>query len=135
MIEARKVRSFWKDFDWVLFAAVLLLCVISVTEIYSSTINLGGETYFLKQAAWILIGMAFMQVVAFLDYHTIAEQIPWIYMGSLGVLLYTRLTAREIAGARSWIELGPASFQPSEIIKMVVVVALARYLSELRIDR
>src|SRR5688572_22583073 len=135
MIETRTAGGFWKDFDWLLLAAALGLSAISLTEIYSSTMNLGGNTYLFKQLAWICVGLVFMFVVASVDYHFIAEHVPWLYLASLGVLIYTRLMAREIAGARSWLELGPASIQPSEVIKMVVVVAMARYLSELRVER
>ena len=56
MIEPLKIRGFWKDFDWPLCGAALLLSAISLTEIYSSTMNLGANTYFLKQLAWIGVG-------------------------------------------------------------------------------
>jgi rod shape determining protein RodA len=130
-----QVRGFWRDFDWLILGAALLLSVISLTEIYSSTINSSGQTYFIKQLVWVVAGIVLVFVVTLIDYRIIAEHIPLLYFASLIVLLYTRLTAREISGARSWLDLGPASFQPSEFIKMVVVVAMARYLADLHIDR
>src|SRR5262245_9190218 len=124
-------RRIGKDFDWILFGAALLLALIGLTEIYSATMNLPGDVAFMKQAIFVGAGIALMFVVASVDYHTLSEHIPWFYLGSLAVLIYTPLAARKIAGARSWIDLGPVSVQPSEIIKMVVVVAVARYLSDL----
>jgi rod shape determining protein RodA len=54
---------------------------------------------------------------------------------AIGLLLYTLAFGRTVAGSKSWIVLGPITVQPSEPIKMVVAVALARYLSELRSSR
>ncbi len=135
MNDAIRVKGFWKDFDWALFAAVLLLCTIGLTEIYSATKNISGDIAFYKQMAFVFVGVGMMFVIAAIDYHTIAEQIPWLYLASLAVLIYTPLAARRIAGANSWIELGPVSVQPSELVKMVAVVALARYLADLHLDR
>jgi rod shape determining protein RodA len=128
-----EVRGIGKDFDWILFGAALLLALIGLTEIYSATMNLPGDVSFMKQAIFVAAGIALMFVVASVDYHSISEHIPWLYLGSLAVLIYTPLAARKIAGARSWIDFGPVSVQPSEMIKMVVVVAMARYLSDLHI--
>jgi rod shape determining protein RodA len=124
-------RRIGKDFDWTLFAAALTLALVGLTEIYSATMNIPGDVSFMKQAIFVGAGIALMFVVASVDYHSISEHIPWLYLGSLAVLIYTPLAARRIAGAKSWIDLGPVSVQPSEIIKMVVVVAMARYLSDL----
>jgi rod shape determining protein RodA len=126
-----EVRGLGRDFDWVLFGAALLLAVIGLTAIYSATMNLPGDVAFMKQLIFVFAGIALLVVVSSVDYHTLAEHIPWFYLGSLALLIYTPLAARKIAGARSWIDLGPVSVQPSEIIKMVVVVAMARYLSDL----
>ena len=125
-----EARGFWKDFDWALFGAALLLSLIGLTEIYSATMKTPGDISFLKQAIFVSAGIALMFIVASIDYHTVAEHIPWLYLGSLAVLVYTPLAARRIAGARSWIDLGPVSVQPSELIKMVVIVAMARYLAD-----
>jgi rod shape determining protein RodA len=128
-----EIRTFRKDFDWLLFGAALLLSLISLTEIYSATMNAENDISFLKQTIFVCVGIALMFTVASIDYHALSEHIPWIYVGSLAVLIYTPLAARRISGARSWIDLGPISIQPSEMIKMVVVVALARYFADLHV--
>ena len=133
MNETLEVRSFWRDFDWALFGAALLLALVGLTEIYSATMNIAGDVSFVKQAIFVFAGICLVFVISSIDYHTISEHIPWFYLGSLAVLIYTPLAARRIAGAKSWIDLGPVSVQPSEIIKMVVVVAMARYLSDLHV--
>ena len=124
-----------QDFDWLLLGAAVLLSIISLTEIYSSTMNEPSENYFLRQLAWVVVGVVLVFIVAAIDYHALSEHIPWIYILALGALLYTLAFGRTVAGSRSWVGLGPIAFQPSELIKMVVVIALARYLSELRESR
>lgn len=135
MSEPIQIKGFWKDFDWALFGAALLLAIIGLTEIYSATMSVEGNNTFYKQLAFVGVGIVAMFVIASVDYHTISEHIPWLYLGSIAVLIYTPLAARRIAGAKSWIDLGPVNIQPSEIVKMVTVVAVARYLADLHVDR
>jgi rod shape determining protein RodA len=126
---------FWKDFDWLLFAAAIGLSIISLVEIYSSTMAQPTENFFARQLAWVCVGIVFLIIVAAIDYHLIAEQIPWFYLLAIVVLLYTLAMGHRVSGSKSWVRLGPAMFQPSELIKMVVVVTLARFFSELRSSR
>ena len=135
MIESLRSQRFWKDFDWPLFAAAILLSIISVTEIYSSTLTLQSENYFIRQMAWVGVGVVCLFIVAALDYHAICEHIPWLYLMAVLVLLYTLVFGTTVSGSQSWIAFGSARFQPSEFVKMVVVLALARYFSELRSNR
>jgi rod shape determining protein RodA len=132
MITRLTSRQYWKDFDWLLLAAAGCLSLISLVEIYSSTMAQPSDNFFLRQVAWVGVGIVLLFVVAAIDYHHIAEHIPWLYILAVGILLYTLALGHTVAGSKSWVTLGPVSFQPSELIKMVVVVALARYLSELR---
>jgi rod shape determining protein RodA len=135
MIEPLKSKRFFKDFDWLLLAAAVCLSVISLTEIYSSTMAQPTENFFLRQLAWVCVGIVVLFIVSSIDYHLIAEHIPWLYICAIGVLLYTLALGHRVSGSKSWVAMGPVAFQPSELIKMVVVVALARYLSELRSSR
>src|SRR5439155_25904838 len=124
-----------KDFDWSLLGSAVLLSVISLTEIYSSTMTQSSDNFFLRQLAWVAVGIVFLFVVAAIDYHLIAEHIPLLYILAIGALLYTLALGHRVSGSKSWVALGPVNFQPSELIKMVVVVALARYLAELRTSK
>jgi rod shape determining protein RodA len=128
-----RIRNLWHDFDWSMFAAVIVLSVISLVEIYSATKNSSAEhSAVFRQLVWVIIGVVFLFVVSAIDYHTISEHIPWIYLGSIAVLLYTLALGKTVAGSKSWIVVGSMRFQPSELVKIVVVIAAARYLSELR---
>jgi rod shape determining protein RodA len=135
MMHPLKQRRFWQDFDWLLLAAALLLSVISITEIYSAKLAQGAATYSLRQLAWVAVGIVFLFIVAAIDYHHISEHIPWLYVLGIGALMYTLLLGHRVSGSKSWVGFGSVAFQPSEFIKVIVVVALARYLSELRSNK
>ena len=138
MVKAFKSSRFWQDFDWALFGAAILLSAISLTEIYSATMNAqgGGEAYLMRQLVAVVFGIVCFFILAAVDYHTIAEHIPWIYLGSIGLLFYTLVFGRDHAGTKGWIQFpGGFGFQPAEIIKVVVVIAVARVLSELHSER
>jgi len=135
MIVPRRSKRFWQDFDWLLLAAAVLLSLISVTEIYSATMAQGAATYSLRQMAWVALGIVIVFVVSAFDYHLISEHVPWLYIIGLGALLYTLVFGHRVSGSKSWVGFGSVGIQPSELIKMVVVVALARYLSELRTSK
>src|SRR6267142_833851 len=135
MIEPIKSKRFLQDFDWVLLASACFLSVISLIEIHSATMNEPSGGYFVRQGVWVVVGIVFLFIVSALDYHVISEHIPWLYMLAVGALLYTLAMGHTVSGSKSWVDLGPVGFQPSEPIKMVAVVALARYLSELRESR
>ena len=132
MVGPSKSREFWKDFDWSLLAAALFLSAISLTEIHSATMAQASESFFLRQLAWVIVGLVALFVVSAIDYHLISEQIPWLYILGIGSLLYTLALGHRVSGSKSWVSFGKIQFQPSELIKLVVIIALARYLSELR---
>lgn len=135
MVSSLKYGSFWRDFDWLLFSAAIVLSIISLTEIRSATMTVAGENYFARQLSAVIIGIICFFVLATIDYHRLAEHIPWIYVGSMGVLVFTLLFGKSIYGTRGWISIGFVRFQPAELIKIVAVIALARFLSELRGER
>jgi rod shape determining protein RodA len=135
MVESLRSKPFLKDFDWLLLGAAVVLSIISLTEIYSSTMAQPGENFFLRQLIWVAVGIVLLFIVSAIDYHLIAEHIPWLYILAIGALLYTLAMGHTVAGSKSWVNLGRFAFQPSELTKMVVVVAVARYLSELRSSR
>lgn len=130
MIGALRSRRFWRDFDWSLFLVALLLCVVGLVEIYSSTLNM-GPNFFLRQLIWVGFGIVLLFVVAAIDYHLLAENILLLYSGAVLLLVAVLIFGETISGSKSWFGLGSLGLQPSEIAKIVVVIALASYLAAL----
>ena len=122
----------WRDFDWFLLSVALALCAIGLVEIYSSTLNAVSGSFFLRQLVWVVIGVGISFLVASIDYHLLAEHIVLIYAAAMGLLLAVLVVGSSTAGSRSWFGIGSFGLQPSELAKLVVVIALARYVSRIQ---
>ena len=126
----RRILSF-RDFDWYLLAMVLLLCTISVLEIYSATLHTKYTGFHTKQMFWIAGGLIGMFVFARIDYHKLIDFVPWAYGVFLVSLVAVKLFGVKVLGAKRWIRIGHIQFQPSEWVKLVLIIAVARYFANL----
>ena len=135
----RRLLSF-RDFDWPLLGMVLLLCAISVFEVYSTTLHtkfsatLQSHLYgafHIKQLFWIAGGLAAMFLFSKIDYHRLLDWAPWAYGIGLASLVAVKLVGVTVLHARRWIKIGPVHFQPSEWVKLILILAVARYFANL----
>lgn len=126
----RRILSF-RDFDWALLSMVLLLCTISVFEIYSATLHTKYSGFHTKQIFWICGGLVAMFIFAKLDYHKLIDFVPYAYGVCLLALVAVKLVGAKVLGARRWIKVGHMQFQPSEWVKLVLILAVARYFANL----
>lgn len=126
----RRFLSF-RDFDWLLLGMVLLLCVLSVVQIHSATMHTRFASFESKQIFWIAAGLVGMFVLAKIDYHRLLDWSPWAYVVFVLSLVAVRVVGRRVLGARRWIALGPIQFQPSEWVKLVLMLIVARYFANL----
>jgi rod shape determining protein RodA len=120
--------SSYRDFDWVLLGFVLLLSVISVLEIKSATLHTKFHGFDHKQIEFLALGLVLMFLISLIDYHVLIDIVPWAVGVSIASLIAVKLVGTKVLGARRWINLGHgAHFQPSEWVKLVLIVAVARY--------
>jgi len=128
----RRFLSF-RDFDWGLLAMVLALCMVSVFEIYSATLHTKYTGSHTKQMLWIAGGLAAMFLFSKIDYHRLLDLIPWAYIVFLLplLLLAAKRGGHKVMGAHRWISIGPVHFQPSEWVKLVLILLMARYFANL----
>ncbi|HWZ42357.1 MAG TPA: rod shape-determining protein RodA [Candidatus Saccharimonadales bacterium] len=126
----RRLVSF-RDFDWVLLGFVLAICLMGVLEIYSTTSGTKFAGYHVRQVYWIMFGLGLMFLMSMINYQLLLENSHWLYLAALISLLAVALLGKKYLGARRWIQLpGGQHFQPSEWVKLVLIIALARYFSE-----
>lgn len=128
-----RYRSF-RDFDWTLLAITLVISVLGVIQIYSATHDTKFHDAWWKQIVWIGLGLGLMWLVASIDYHTLLGQVPLLYGITVAGLLVTVALGARIFGSRRWIPVGPLTLQVSEFTKLVIILMVARHLSELRRD-
>ena len=135
----RRFLSF-RDFDWPLLGMVLVLCAISVFEVYSATLHTKFSStlqshwyaaFHIKQLFWIAGGLAAMFLFSKIDYHRLLDWAPWAYGFGLASLVAVRLLGVTVLHARRWIKIGPMHFQPSEWVKLILILAVARYFANL----
>lgn len=121
-----------RDFDWVLLGMVLVLCALSVLEIYSATLHTQFASFHTKQIFWIVGGLIAMMLVSSVDYHVLLDIVPWLYGFCLLSLVAVLAVGERVMGGKRWIRLpGGVHFQPSEWVKLVLIIAVARYFANL----
>jgi rod shape determining protein RodA len=120
--------SSYRDFDWVLLVFVLILSVISVLEIKSATLHTKFHGFDQKQIGFLAVGLVLMFIISMIDYHRLIDIIHWAYGIGLLSLVAVKLVGSKVLGARRWINLGHGiHFQPSEWVKLILIIATARY--------
>jgi rod shape determining protein RodA len=123
----RRFSSF-RDFDWTLLTLVLLISVISVLEIKSATLHTKFHGFEQKQVAFLLVGIVLMFVISVIDYHRLVELAPWAYAIGVFGLVAVLAVGTKVNGGRRWINLGGGiHFQPSEWVKLILILMAARY--------
>jgi rod shape determining protein RodA len=130
-----RYRSF-RDFDWPLLVIALIICALGVLQIYSATHDGKWHNVWWKQVLWVIIGLGLMWVVTSIDYHTLLGQVPILYCVSIGALLLTFAIGDVIFHSRRWITIPGTGIQiqTSEFEKIVIILLVARFLSELKSD-
>jgi len=120
--------STYRDFDWTLLGFVLLMSAISVAEIYSATLHTKFHGFHTKQLEYLIIGLVLMFVISLVDYHKLVEMAPWAYGVGLASLVAVKLVGQKVLGARRWIRFpGNIHFQPSEWVKLILILTVARF--------
>src|SRR5580698_7649928 len=124
-------RSRFRDFDWVLLGFVLVLSVISVLEIRSATAMTKFHGFQQKQMLFLGIGIVVMFGISMVDSHRLLDIANWAYGISVVSLVAVLIphVGQKVLGARRWINLGGGvHFQPSEWVKLVLIIVAARFL-------
>jgi cell division protein FtsW len=107
-----------------------LVMVYSATSAPAAIERTDPMSYLKKQGIYALIGVGLMMTASRFDYRRLRLLAPPLVLTALGGCLAVLVIGSRINGARRWIELGPATFQPSELAKLALAVWAAAYLSK-----
>jgi rod shape determining protein RodA len=125
-----------RDLDWPLLLITLAICAVGVLQIYSATLETKWNDAWWKQIIWVVAGVFLMWVAMTLDYHTLLSNVWILYAVSVAGLLAVFVIGVTVFGAKRWIALpGGFQLQVSEYVKIVVVLLMARFMTELRKDQ
>ncbi len=125
----------WRHVDAVLVACVAAVAALGCLMVFSSTRGRDPADYdtsFLaKQVLFVAVGLAAMAAVTLVDYRRLRDLVPVAYLGVLAALAaVVSGLGSERKGSQAWFQAGPFQLQPSEIAKVVVIVALASLLAQ-----
>src|SRR3972149_10199689 len=117
-------RRLLLNFQWVLLFIIIFILSIGMVNLYSATIETGIYT---KQFYWIISGLIIMIITLTFDYIVLEKYAYAIYGFSIILLVLAIIFGKVSSGAQRWITILGFSFQPSEITKLSLIIALAKY--------
>ena len=124
-------RNFMSRLDVRLILLIFCLNVIGLFNLYSATHGPHSrdvEPLFVQQIVWLLGGWTFFFILTFLDYIWVNKIIWFVYLLNVGALVYTDLLGKVVLGGQRWIDLHFFRYQPSETMKLCLILLLARIL-------
>jgi len=126
----RFLSPYFKDLDFPLFAAVVAVSVISILNLY----GIGGvdSPYFIRQVIIVAAGAILMVLVSFFNYRYLKNySFPVLLLYGIGILLLLiTLAESPIRGTRAWIVVAGYTFEPAELMKLALIIVMAKYFSQ-----
>lgn len=125
-------RRLVSNFDWVLILTVLLLAGVGIANLYSATASWGtvATPLYLKQLLWLSGGVVIALMICLFDYRHLQHFAVHLYVISVVMLVYVLVLGKTSMGATRWINLGFFNLQPGEVIKVAIILLLARIFAE-----
>jgi rod shape determining protein RodA len=125
-------RTLLKRVDWNFVLVILALNLIGLINLYSATHGPHSkdvESLFIQQIVWLIAGWGVFFLVTIVDYAFVSRIALAIYILNLGAIILTMFRGTVALGAQRWLDLGFFRYQPSETMKLALIMVMARYLS------
>jgi len=127
-----KFTSYLKQFDWFLFLAAVLLCILGIAAILSTTWGSENSIRILdKQVIAAVAGIFLIFILTFLNYQIFKNYAYIFYIFMIFTLLAVLFFGKEIRGTKGWFDFVFFQFQPTEFAKIVLLIILAKYFSSI----
>jgi rod shape determining protein RodA len=119
--------------DWIMFFSVFMIAILGLLTMSSFE---SGDIFFEKQLIWLVISIVVFFVLSFVDYRFLNKTniVVAIFLVSLVLLSALFVLGHTVKGAESWFNIGGVSFQPSDPIKLVLIILLAKYFSRRHVE-
>ena len=129
-----KIKDFISRADMVLFSLCMICSVFGLVVIRSATASFGTSQYIMVQSACILIGVVLFILFTIIDLDIIADKWAFLVVFEvvLVLLLLTPLGYADNTGNRAWLRMGFMGIQPSEVVKVIFIVVMAKHISYLK---
>jgi rod shape determining protein RodA len=127
---SRRNRMTWREkvahISWPVVFLIGCIASIGFAMLYSAAHG-SADPWMDRQAARFAVGLAMMFAVAMVDLRTLMRVAYPVYLLSILLLIWVDFAGSVGMGAQRWIDLGVVQLQPSEIMKVSIVLTLARY--------
>lgn len=119
--------------DWIMLGSVLVISFLGLLTMASFN---GDDTYVIKQISWLLISVFVFFFLTTIDYGFLKKTkvVAWIFVISIGLLATLFAVGHIAKGAEKWFALGGLSFQPSDPVKLGLIILLAKYFSRRHVE-
>ena len=121
----------FRKLDWILIIAVLLLVLVGLLSIYGIGQE-GGLKIFQRQLIYVILGIFLMLIFVLFDYRVFRDNnfiLLGLYFFGLLLLIGVLLVGKEIRGVSSWFRIGQLGFEPVELMKLIIILVLAKYFA------
>jgi rod shape determining protein RodA len=118
--------------DWYLLVLTLIICCLGALQIFSATEGTKWQDAWWKQVVFVGGGLLLMWVVSQVDYHSLVARVFPLYAVILALLVLTMIVGSRVFGSTRWIKVAGFTLQVSEFAKIVIVLLVARYFSDLK---
>lgn len=132
------ILQFLKRYDFSFIGSMTAIFMVGVLNLYSAThtqSHEGLDMLWKSQIIWFLLGISVAIAISFLNPKTFERFSYVAYIGTLFLIFLVLLMGKVGMGAQRWLVLGPIRMQPSEFMKMGLVLALARYFTKVYPER
>lgn len=121
-----------KNSNLKILVMAILIAAIGIVSIYSSTYQREGSSWQLiykRQLFWVILGIVLYLIISNFNYRRLWEVTYFLYVCALILLLLVFILGVVRLGAQRWLKVAGFNFQPSEIVKLIIIIFLARYFS------
>lgn len=127
------LRNLFKNIDWVLFCSVIL---VSFAGLITMNSFVGSSSFFERQTIWLVISVLSFFGMSLIDWGFLKNTriIIILFALSVGILFLLFAVGSIFKGAQSWFSFGAFSFQPTDAVKLVIILLLAKYFSRRHIE-
>ncbi len=119
--------------DWWIFFALIPLLALSLSTMSSFD---GEQNFFVRQTLWIGVSFIFFLIPIVVDVSFLkkSKNIMLFYGLGISLLIFLIFFGLKINGARSWISFGSFTFQPADLMKLLLILILAKYLARRHVE-